>query len=504
MAIQILPTAPGFAQGLGQGLVNTLIPQFQQQYQRNLVKNSMNEVKDLAKNPDATAFDLASALISSTAGVPGAEKYIGQLFPILNDQLQRQRSLKNSPLGAAGGQGAQGQQSLENTVKQIQKATEKTTPKLKAGGVPEQAEAQEIESPPSVFNVLPPAEYNPALSAPGQIPSMQLPYPDPRAYQNIRIAARQQGYTPQMEDQFVNEAKEANDAAKQSFIFQQAQYQQTQQEKQDYLKNFQEIEKYISSNAKEFGDPDDKQLALQLGEKIALNEGGSPQEVLSKVKQELRPYQAAVETIKNNKRPLFGLRKSQQDKLKKDARLMIDMGQKDKLNLILAANGYGDLEAAKLTNDLPEPMQDYFKQKIDKKEKIVDPRDSVPHRLLLDPEAPDSEEYWKYFNKGLEKKNKQVGEIEDYLYNNFTSGDYKNPGTNLLLVRKNLQDLGMTWEEASETIQRVLEKKSASDPNFKGDAQQRLDFTKLTVPPLYGDGEHFLQNQLNYWFFGKE
>jgi len=500
MSIQILPTAPGFSQGLGQGLVNTLVPQFQQQYQRNMIKQSMNEVKDLAKNPDATAFDLASALISSTAGVPGAEKYIGQLFPILNDQLQRQRSLKDSPLGNLDNMTGGGQ-NLTQQAQEIQKTNAKTTPKLKAGGVPQAAEGEDVaeQTMPSVFQVLPPENYNPATAEPGQVPNMQLPYPNPMDFQRIRQASRAKGYTAQMEEQFVNEAKEANDAARNAYDFQQIQYKQGQQEKADYLKNFQEIEKYIGENAKEFGDPDDKQLALQIAENIASTQGGSPQEVLSKTKQQLRPYQQAVDSLKKSKRPLFGQTKNQQDKLKNDARMMIDMGQKDKLRLILAANGFGDVEEAKLLNDLPEDMQGYFKKREEKKEKFADPQDSIPPMILTEPDSP---EYLKYFNKGLEKREKQTNEVEDYLTKNFKTGDYKNPGTNLLLVRKNLQNLGMSWEEAGMAIQNVINKKLQENPKFKLDAHQINDSMKLAYPPLGGD--RFLKNQLEYWFFGKE
>jgi len=502
MAIQILPTAPGFSQGLGQGLVNTLVPQFQQQYQRNMVKQSMNEVKDLAKNPDATAFDLASALISSTAGVPGAEKYIGQLFPILNDQLQQQRSLKNSPLGDMGNMTGGGQ-NLTAQAREIQKTNTKGSPKLKAGGVPEEGEGEGEEGAepamPSVFQILPPENYNPATAEPGQVPRMKLPYPDPQAYNMIRQKARQQRYTPQMVEQFVNEAKEANEAARNAYTFEQVQYNQLQQEKQDYLKNSQEIEKYIGDNAKEFGDPDNKQLALQIAENISSTQGGSPQQVLTKTKEQLRPYQQAVDSLKKNKRPLFGQTKNQQDKLKEDVKVMVNMGQKHKLRLILAANGYGDVEEAKLLNDLPDNLQNYFKKRDEKKERFANPQDSIPPMILTEPDSP---EYLKYFNKGLEKREKQVGEVEDYLSKNFTSGDYKNPGTNLLLIRKNLQNQGMTWEEAGITIRNVVNKKLAEDPNFKLDSHQTNDSMKLAYPPL--SGESFLKNQLQYWFFGKE
>lgn len=83
----------GFSQGLT-GVLNQIVPQ---QIQRRQVQNALGELKNLPKN--ASPMDLATALISATAGIPGAERYVGQLFPLLMQQSQANIS-QNVPTSA--------------------------------------------------------------------------------------------------------------------------------------------------------------------------------------------------------------------------------------------------------------------------------------------------------------------------------------------------------------------------------------------------------------------
>lgn len=72
----------GLGQGLGQGIARGAEIGFQ----RRLVQNAIKGLENLPK--DSNAFQLASQLIQATAGIPGAERYVGQLFPLLLTQMQ--------------------------------------------------------------------------------------------------------------------------------------------------------------------------------------------------------------------------------------------------------------------------------------------------------------------------------------------------------------------------------------------------------------------------------
>ncbi len=63
-----------------------------QQYKRGQLQKALAGLKNLPNQQNATPFDVASELISSTAGIPGAERYVGQLFEPLMRQIQINRS----------------------------------------------------------------------------------------------------------------------------------------------------------------------------------------------------------------------------------------------------------------------------------------------------------------------------------------------------------------------------------------------------------------------------
>lgn len=54
--------------------------------QRGMLQNALKGLSDLPQG--SSAFDLARELISATAGIPGAERYVGQLFPLLLAQMR--------------------------------------------------------------------------------------------------------------------------------------------------------------------------------------------------------------------------------------------------------------------------------------------------------------------------------------------------------------------------------------------------------------------------------
>lgn len=90
--VQILPSrtdiGSNIGAGLGQGLGQGVAQGSQIGFQRNLIQNAMQGLENLPKG--TTPAQLASKLIQATAGIPGAERYVGQIFPLLLNQMRSQ------------------------------------------------------------------------------------------------------------------------------------------------------------------------------------------------------------------------------------------------------------------------------------------------------------------------------------------------------------------------------------------------------------------------------
>jgi hypothetical protein len=104
-------------QNLKQGFQQQFNPAVQQEYQRGRIQEALGGLQNLPANASPT--DVLTSLISATAGIPGAERYVGPLY----DSLMRARQSENYANAGKGGQrsgqgqpiqpgqiGAQGQQ----------------------------------------------------------------------------------------------------------------------------------------------------------------------------------------------------------------------------------------------------------------------------------------------------------------------------------------------------------------------------------------------------------
>src|SRR5580704_2754419 len=97
--VQILPSPTSLGSEVGNALGQGIQRGAQQGMQRGNIQQAIQGLSNLPQ--DATPFDLAKELISATAGIPGAERYVGQLFPLLLQQLRG----KNTGLAPGGGPG---------------------------------------------------------------------------------------------------------------------------------------------------------------------------------------------------------------------------------------------------------------------------------------------------------------------------------------------------------------------------------------------------------------
>jgi hypothetical protein len=80
-----------------------------------------NAFKDMENLPAGTSpLKLATSLMGATAGIPGAERYVGQLFPLLLQQMQTQAALNPEGGGLPSGQMQPGETPAQQGAQQQQ------------------------------------------------------------------------------------------------------------------------------------------------------------------------------------------------------------------------------------------------------------------------------------------------------------------------------------------------------------------------------------------------
>ena len=96
--VHVSTPRPSIGAALGAGLAQG-IPQAGQRIQ---LSNALNQVRGLANQPNVSPFDLAASLMEATAGIPGAERYVGQLYPLLLQEIQSRQGVNLSAAGDTG------------------------------------------------------------------------------------------------------------------------------------------------------------------------------------------------------------------------------------------------------------------------------------------------------------------------------------------------------------------------------------------------------------------
>lgn len=444
---------------LGQNISQNLPGAVQQGFQRQTGLNAIDELEKGLKAANGDLTKMLPLVAKAYTQNPALERsgIAEKLVPL----LQRSEAAKN-PIGES---------SLSN------------------GGSPNQpggSKAQNQGKAISVDQLVEPQGY---LQDPQGVSQFQLPFAEDKIKQ-IRQVSRERNYSPELEERLVNDAKEMNEVATQRRDAEISNYNQQQQQRRDTIENQAAFNTYLSENAPEFAkNPDEKALALEASEEFADEKSFSRR--LEKVKEKLRPYQAAKNALeKGLLRPLTGYTPEQLALMQKRAQFMVQKGQKPQLQLMIAKAGHGEAEEAQLLNPLPQD----FQKGIKRFNNFIDPLSQVTN---LDPE---SAEYSKQQDIGLKKLSNQREQMTDYLSRNIRPGTFKEPGTNLVLVRKDLMDKEATWDQSGKIIDDAIAK-----GEIELDPQQKIDYQRLGYPPLQGD-TYFdtIMNHLMFPVTGKQ
>lgn len=108
--VQILPPKTSLGTQFGQSLQQGLTKGTEQGINRGMLQGALKQLENLPAN--STPLQLASKLMETTAGIPGSERYVGSLFPLLMQQMQSRAAFPGGQQGNAlpSGEAQQNQQ----------------------------------------------------------------------------------------------------------------------------------------------------------------------------------------------------------------------------------------------------------------------------------------------------------------------------------------------------------------------------------------------------------
>lgn len=356
MPITQIQRGPTAGQAFGQGVQSSLVPYLQQLGQRAMIQKSLEQVSQLGQNPNATPFDLVKALVGGTAGLPGAERFVGPLFQALQPLLAGNR-LKNTPQPEFGGftpstgisQGT-GQQ-IPNQPSQTQQQNAAISP------ITQENVNTNLPQPgftPDLFK----GTLDPTELGLGPIPSQYTPEQIQKARQQDLAAGFSE--SPQanaMEKHNENARAQTADLVKaaQSHSAIAEARAKRQADFRDVLQNELGIK-----------DPADLSVAETIAERPEYRKIDNDKIRASRVAEELKKYQAGKDEFTraaNRPNPIVLHHRYKQslDTLGNKARNLIDYGQRDKANQILAENGWSESEISKILNPLSSQIQSGIK-----------------------------------------------------------------------------------------------------------------------------------------------
>lgn len=122
--VSILPSKVSPWQALGKAMTqlgrNT--PELMEnRYQRGQLQESLDAIKNLSKKPESSPLDIMLETMKAGAGIPGSERYLGQLIPQLMKVAEANKSQKIPLAGEEMGRGQPAQrQQLPNFLNQQQ------------------------------------------------------------------------------------------------------------------------------------------------------------------------------------------------------------------------------------------------------------------------------------------------------------------------------------------------------------------------------------------------
>jgi hypothetical protein len=464
MTIQTLSprisTGSILGQALGQGVQTGLERGLNYQIQRSRLQNALSGLENLPAQ--STPFQLASNLLQATAGIPGAERYVGQLFPLLLSQLQAQQS-QNVPYPNEAPLPIQ-RQPLEPITERQQ------LPGFGQGTALAKAKPAAQFFPTNV----------PGQEAPGNIPqtatvgqkrqifSADELIPKARELSKSRTAAG----IPTTVPEALQEVKNINDENKLFNREVEAERQQRVQSQQAYG------EKAANAILKLMPNATDEQQAIfrKIGEKAA-GEFKSEADIDRHIAVEARKFKNSMANVSADlsaprfqnmiHRKFLGTHKDINEATKDlevKLRPMLDLGLYDTARKLLETKEYYPEEIESVINPLNERTQADINL-VPKAKKIR----VFTNRPGLEPAIPPGTGFREEYNP------EQLQSVHDSIVDIFRI----NPNVSLVLMRKAFEDKGYDWRAFKNILNSTIQQ---NEIRLNDDQFAQLKY--LDTPPL--------------------
>ncbi len=459
-------TAGMIGSALGMG-INKNFPDPQQLVQKRMLSEAFQKFRNQA-NPNASPLDLTMSFLEATAGIPGSERYVGQVLPLLLQQSKGNRGADlENPDGTITPQPGKNQPAQQNQPQKVIPTNATQFLQQTAQEIPnfpqpdtEQKNLFQGTLEPTAFGMGPlPNTYSPQQIKQMQEEDLRAGFPDmPRA-------KRAEQYN-ELARKDLNDYTQA--AQTQSVISQATA--KRQEEFRDTLKSF------VGDN------PTDLALAESIAENKYRNIAND-QIRADKVSKEYDLLKGNLNEFRNSSsrpNPYLPISKQKYNDsfktLQQNSKPLVDMGLRPQLTEMLAKNGWSMTETDQILNPLGE--------------KIVTEIKGLPN---LEPTPTVGEEFGlfpagkKMVDKFLGTQNEPKEKIwSDYFQKTIKPGqenpqtrDVLKPGTSLFLLQNQFMKKGGNYLKFQNMINNLV-----STGKINLDKYQQKEMNTLNNYPL--------------------
>lgn len=472
--VKILPSnqdAGKFGDIVGSGLQQGLKKGFDVQFQRGQLQDALAKARSSMK-PGASPTEVALSLMEAGAGIPGFERYAGQLLPLLMTQARGQSTNENVPeLGGA----QTGQPGLDQSTIQPGMQTNKRS----VAPTKETAESILADAQKSGMD-LPRPEIDPEIFGGDLEPTRLNMGPIPPTYSEGQILKAQQqdaarGLDPSPAAAVMQNYNENARARQRDYVTAAQAHASIAESREASQGRFTQALKDALGGEKTPAD------TLALAERIAQrpeyrnqsNNALRAKAVADAVKQ----YEGSRETFRkasNRPNPLVNQSGYENDlkNLGEKAQFYLKNGQREQLYSDLASNGWSESEIAQITNPLDPSILQAVKDFPKYKQEITSSGTSGINVR----------------QKDVQENIKSRQRMGDFLEKHIKPGkvDPKNadsitPGTSLILLRNQFVNKGWGGRIFDQVLSGVVGKMREEGKDL--DSRQTAEFNMMSEHP---------------------
>lgn len=444
--VSILPGQSNWdliGQAIGSNISQNLPGAIQQGYNRQMLQNSLQQIKDVAKNQNSSPLDTILSVMQAGAGIPGSEKYIASVLPEILKASQARAFQNVRQPGEEAGQPIQ-RQALPGFMQQPGQKTLQENKFFPINRGPE-------EAPGNL----------PQAATSGEVIPLLNPSEKIKEAKRLLEDSRQAGIPLTPKEAFDQVSQNEADKRLHNQIVEQERGQRVESQSDYGNKAVEFLKKYYPGS-----NPEIEAIFQKKGEEIA-GKGKSEAEINRTLATEAKNFANAIANVEKEldaprlfnsiSRGLNGTYKnfeSASSDVRKHLKPLLDLGLYDTARKLLQDKGYGIEERDIIINPLSE------------RSKILLNR--VP-KIKAGPFEGMERTGFDFERKPVDLNNIKSSLLE------LKKAD---PNFSLVLARKYFEDKGYDWREFKNALNEL------ESDGFELTDDQRTQRGNLDTPPL--------------------